>query len=534
MHNVKPGQIMLLLIVLAVGVPWLNGIGLSELAMPVAVIGGVACFAIPSGYKYIKENTNFLDGAPLWTFLLAPPAELDEHFVTQAMEREEYQEKRVTTVESTIIDEETANAPTERLDPIIKSRRNEEEEKFDWDGDAEEIALPTMPRVGNGSFTFSDVLASGFRPSLNEIYLGRRMDGTDIIVKAKDLCHVALAGNTGGGKSSLMRLIMAQLCYIRAHVLLLNPHYMLLDRSNDPPEDWTPFTPYLERDPIECATYDQIRSYLDYVTNTLLPKRIERARVGQHLGKPFFVVIDELPAIAKKIKESPEWMGELLREGRKYGIFLVVASQDFLVKTTGMDGGAVRKCLRTALYVGGDTTTAKELLNIVPADIPENDLGKGTIMIRCAATKDAVMARVPYVDNQSLCDLLGPSTFNFNALDDEDASLTLHAPASRASAQHGDAATITRQNAAETAQMDEIEPKTNAPITRDTEPVRALVEPTQAASRPRYKLMSDVQAAAFLGAYKTRPNMDYSLKTAGCSTVYREHARQLLVENGLR
>jgi hypothetical protein len=122
-------------------------------------------------------------------------------------------------------------------------------------------------------------------------------------------------------------------------------------------------------------------------------------------------VIDELPAIVAEVKEAPGYIAKLLREGRKYGIFLIVASQDFLVKTTGMDGGGVRKCFRTAMYVGGDPTTAGVLLGDTGGKLPENDLGKGTIMLRCAATKHPVQAHVPYVDNESLYGMLGPSTF---------------------------------------------------------------------------------------------------------------------------
>ncbi len=89
-----------------------------------------------------------------------------------------------------------------------------------------------------------------------------------------------------------------------------------------------------------------------------------------------------------------------------------------------MDGGGVRKCFRTALYVGGDPTTANVLLGETQGKIPENDLGKGTIMLRCAATRQPVLANVPYVDNESLYTLLGPSTFVAGAPVEEEEVVT--------------------------------------------------------------------------------------------------------------
>jgi hypothetical protein len=276
----------------------------------------------------------------------------------------------------------------------------------------EEDDLPLRkPQAASGPFTLSHVLKD-FTPSLESIYLARLMDGSPVIVQAKHLCHVALAGATGGGKSSLMRLIMAQLCYAGAKVLLLNPHYTRYDKEADPEEDWTPFEPYLMEDPMECRKYETIKFYLDQVANELLPKRLEKYAHSQPLGKPYFIVLDELPAIVRHIPEVPDYLADILREGRKVGIYLITAAQDFLVKTIApQGGGAIRECYRTAFYVGGDATTAKTLLDMPANQIPESELGKGVVMLRNAKIKQAQMVRVPYVDNQSLYRLLGPSTY---------------------------------------------------------------------------------------------------------------------------
>jgi hypothetical protein len=285
-------------------------------------------------------------------------------------------------------------------------------------------AKHTITQKKNAMFRFSELLATGWRPSKNQIFVGRTMERKDIFVPATSLCHVAIAGKTGGGKGSIMRLIMTQLCYIGAQVLLLNPHYMrwvVADNGSEFDEDWSPFEginprtqrPYLEVSPLESAEFRSIDEYLEWAVETLLSGRIREGRAGGVRFKPYFIVLDEWPSIVGKVKKAPDYLSFLLREGRKYGVFVFVASQDFQVKTIGMDGGSVRKCLLTTFYTGGDKTTGKELLDFSSVDeIPEHRLGKGVVMVKCAGTENkAVEARVPFVDNESVYLLLGPSTY---------------------------------------------------------------------------------------------------------------------------
>lgn len=266
-------------------------------------------------------------------------------------------------------------------------------------------------------FLFSEMLPT-FIPSLSNIYLASQ-DGTPVYCEARDLCHVALAGSTGGGKSNTMRLLMAQLCKAGASVLLLNPHYTHYDLERD--EDWTPFLSYLVHDPMECRKYEVIDTYLRQVATKLLPMRLEKYAHSQPLGKPYFLVLDELPAIIKHVPNAPEYLENILREGRKVGIFLIVASQDFLVKTIApAGGGAVRDCYRTAFYSGGDATTAKILLDMPANQIPEDALGQGAVMLRSKVMKRAARVSVPYVDNSALYRLLGPSTYVPGRADEQD------------------------------------------------------------------------------------------------------------------
>lgn len=258
-----------------------------------------------------------------------------------------------------------------------------------------------------GPCVFSDALRS-FTPTRDMIFLGYLPGGQAVYVTLEDLCHVALAGLTGNGKTTLIRLLVSQLEYVKAKVIILNPHYTSYDIKKD--EDWTPIERHLYRPPV--TDFAAIGTVMEWVATVLLRERLEKYRQSRPWGDPIFVVIDELPAIVKQVPEFPEYVSAILREGRKVDIFLIVAAQDFLAKTIGPDeGGAVRKNYKTKMYVGGDVTTAKVLLDMPPAQIPEDTLGAGIIMMRNQVVKKASLARVPYVDNEALYTLLGPSTY---------------------------------------------------------------------------------------------------------------------------
>ena len=269
-----------------------------------------------------------------------------------------------------------------------------------------------------GPFVMSMVLRD-FTPTLDKIYLGTLLNGKPIFCNSKELCHVALAGATDAGKSNIMRMLVMQLCSVGAKVLILNPHWTgyVLDKK----EDWTPIIPYLHDDPMVCRKYETIDYYLDYLANTIVPTRLDRYAYSKPVGKPIFVVLDELPAIVKWGKKHnrdiPGYLDTILKEGRKVGVYLISAAQDFLVDTIG-GTGAVRDCYRTAYSVGGDDTTTNKLLGKTKADRP---LGKGIVLLRNASNdlcKEAIVALVPYVDNASL-DLLGPSTYDPDEVDTE-------------------------------------------------------------------------------------------------------------------
>ncbi len=261
-------------------------------------------------------------------------------------------------------------------------------------------AQPEAPALPTGTVDLAD-LTVNWRPSVQSITLAVGPGGQPYRVHAKDLCHVALAGATGGGKSNIMRLLLAQLVSAGAHVVLADPHYTPLDAESG--DDWRPIAQRLHMAPAVKAS--DIQHMLAWLAADELPQRLERRYKGQPIGAPLFLAIDELPSIVKDIPEAPEHMGRLLREARKVGIFIIGAAQDFLVKTIG-GAGAVRDCYRTSYYVGGDAQTARVLLD-VQGRVDDGQLGQGLAMLRSKVTPTASLVRVPLASNAAIYGLLG-------------------------------------------------------------------------------------------------------------------------------
>jgi hypothetical protein len=246
----------------------------------------------------------------------------------------------------------------------------------------------------------TDLATISHTPRLDSILLGLAPGGDLITVGAHKLCHVALCGATGGGKSNLLRLLIPQLQAVGARVLLADPHYTPFDSESG--DDWRAITQRLYRPPAVQAA--QIDALLDYLVNEL-DARMKQREQGAKLGPPLFLALDELPVIADSVKDSVERLGRVLREGRKVGVFVVGASQDFLVKTLGGSGG-IRDCYRTAFYVGGDLVSAAALLDLPRRDIDDGALDTGLAYLRSEATRPAQLVRIPLASNAAISRLL--------------------------------------------------------------------------------------------------------------------------------
>jgi hypothetical protein len=305
---------------------------------------------------------------------------------------------------------------------------------------------------------------------------------------------------------------------------------------------------------MECKSFERIESILRHAATALLDKRKNLRAHSQPVGKHTFFVIDEYPAIVAERPDVAKYVGKLLREGGKYRLHLVIASQDFQVKTidpSDKTGGAIRDNFDTCLYVGGDTTTARELLDVTIPRTVETTLGKGPIYLRSQTHKQASLALTPWCDNEALYTLLGPSTYEpqrtTDELNEEDlldseveqeddndpfASIHLH---------HQDAATRVAYD----------EPPQNTLKNRDTDPYARSVYARSNGTETAPENDVRGQSAAYVdvapegwtlrhtetlpGIYEVVESIDKSLRALKLSTTpkNREYAKMLLKQQGL-
>lgn len=260
---------------------------------------------------------------------------------------------------------------------------------------AESEAQPALPDV-----TDLATIARDFRPTKDAILLALGDGGERLTAPVSALCHVALCGATGQGKSNLLRLLLPQLQAIGARVVLTDPHYADIDPENG--DDWRGIRQRLYLPP--AVKPRDIDAMLDYMLAEL-DRRLELRNKGEKVGAPLFLAYDELPVIVDTVKDAPERLGRILREGRKVAILTVGASQEFLVKTIGGSSGA-RDQYRTAYYVGGDRTSASALLDLPARTIDDGPLGHGVALLRSKATPAARLVRVPLASNAGVAMLL--------------------------------------------------------------------------------------------------------------------------------
>jgi hypothetical protein len=247
-------------------------------------------------------------------------------------------------------------------------------------------------------------LLSSWRPSLESILLAIGADGKPIMVPARDIWHVALAGPTGGGKSNIVRLMVAQILACGGRVVLGDPKYTPFDAESG--EDWRPIAQRLHLAP--AVTTSAIGDLLTWSIEEL-DRRLELRREGQKVGAPLFIALDELPAIVADVKDAPDQLARIIRMGRAVGLLTICSAQDFLIKTIGGSSGA-RENFRSAFYMGGDLRTGAALLDMRQTEIDESQLSQGVALLRSKATPQATIVRVPLASNEAIYQLLEPET----------------------------------------------------------------------------------------------------------------------------
>jgi hypothetical protein len=135
--------------------------------------------------------------------------------------------------------------------------------------------------------------------------------------------HVLIAGPSDAGKSTAMRALLAG----RRNVVALDPHYT-------DAEGWGAAVRVIGAG----RDYDAIRAYMDGMGRTL-KERYEQRRDGRADFEPLTVAVDEMPSIVDAVgRDIAQTWRQWLREGRKVGLFLVLATQSTRVRTLGIEG----------------------------------------------------------------------------------------------------------------------------------------------------------------------------------------------------
>lgn len=399
----------------------------------------------------------------------------------------------------------------------------------------QQIEAPRFPQPRD----FAEILSS-FMPNENSIFLLDTLQGP-ITVPMHDVCHVALGGPTGGGKTNTTRLLAAQILASGGLMYMANPNFAPVKLNQNRLEDWRPIAARLQEPP--AREIDEIQALLERFMK-LFEERRRQEQISPRRGKDVYLILGEWPAIVARWKEAPQILGMLLRESRQYGIHVISEFQDALVSTIGGNSG-VRENYRTAYYFGGDLNTAKVLLDLPKGEkIDDTGLGSmGAVYLRSKANK-AAPGRVPMFSNRSLYALLGmppdPVGDDFITSMDQVPDEFMPFVESNLVTSGDQDLRQDESNFQKYFHARNDEPHDDPLSSMNTQSLSAQenavdepVDGAQGTQNERYVLDS-VKTELFIVAYKITGNIDESLKYAGAHTGYRAHARQILVERGLK
>lgn len=274
-------------------------------------------------------------------------------------------------------------------------------ESFRFNGNPKDERLGEVPPE---TFTLSEAL-SDYEPSSRGILFGKSNSGMATLPLGDKMCHVASASKTGGGKTNLHRVIAAELLYLNQEVYFLDPTWqdIRINQSGDK-FDYRPIKSKLSRLETEPQAISNVMRSLAEDSQ----KRM-RAAASRAIRFPRkYAIVDEVPYIAARDKDFMKNLGIVIRIGRNYGIYLIVAAQDLQVATLGVDSGAFRDNFRTSFFGDGDMATARILLGLDKGESPDlYRVGADGVFLFNASGYSRVKIRVPLGDNEAVYQLLG-------------------------------------------------------------------------------------------------------------------------------
>jgi hypothetical protein len=167
------------------------------------------------------------------------------------------------------------------------------------------------------------------------------------------LGHVLFAGPSGAGKSTAMRAVLQH----RQNVTVLDPHAA--------PGEWN-----AARVIGMEGNFDEIADFFGWMDAELDRRMGLRGRGEQLDFDPMTVATDEMPAIVDRLGRdvaNSAWVS-WVRQGRKYGLFVMISTQSTRVKSLGIPGeGDLVKQFEAVISLGTEATdNYRTLLNTAP------------------------------------------------------------------------------------------------------------------------------------------------------------------------
>jgi hypothetical protein len=242
-----------------------------------------------------------------------------------------------------------------------------------------------------------EVLAT-WRPSRGEICLALGNAGPILASPAPgQLGPVAIAGATGRGKSTVLRLLLAQLAPLFPRACyLINPHFAPLQADGT---DWRPLLPRLAG---VARTGEEIETMLAWAVGEM-EERGQREIQGDLAWKDqgVYIAVDSLSEVVRRAPRAQQMLCQLLARGRSRGIVLLLAAQDGLGDLPGDPAS-----FQVAYYLGGAPTQGRRLLGVQARDLAEDVVGvEGACLLRPDWRAGWCRARVPLPGNAALAAL---------------------------------------------------------------------------------------------------------------------------------